>query len=634
MVLKGSFAEHLRGILVASAILAALALSWTRAFDLYELQTYDWRFQLRGPRPVSDRIVLVDIWDDTLEGLGAWPIDRDYHAILIRALHAAGAEAVAFDILFSEPKPGDEEVTRSAEEAGNVYFVYAFDAPKRGPEGFLSTGFAAPLLDSYAAAAKGTGFVNAKADRDGKRRRMVPMIRYQDKKYHQLSFRLAMDTLGVPSIEALNVPIDDENCFIINYAGTWEKTFKHYSYLDILAAYTESLKGSTPRVSLSELKGKICFVGLTSLGSHDVNPTPVQAVYPMVGSYANALNSILQKDYIRRLDRLWNLLILIVLGTWVAYFSSRSRPLKALLTTGLTIGVFVLSTVLLFCFWGIWVDLFYSLVVSLFIYLGMTLTRAIFEKRKRELLENELKIASRIQQSFLPPSVPDEKGICVAVFMKPAKAVGGDLYAFLPSGEGRLGVMVGDVSGKGMPAALFMAKAVSEFKFSARDKTDPSEVLTALNNSISSESTGGLFMTVAYAFFDLKASHMTMSDAGHLPVVAMSGKKARLLYYKGGGPPIGVLAGAPYSNVEIPLKTGECFVFYSDGVSEARNHKKEEYGVEKLLANVEAHAGFSADEILKNVIEDLGRFMGNAEQHDDITLIIVKIEEDALLGQK
>ena len=325
--MKDLFAKHQRGILAAAGILAALALSWTRTFDLYELQTYDWRFQLRGGRPVSEDIVLVDIWDDTLEALGAWPIDRDYHAALIQALEAAGAKAVAFDVFFSEPKPHDEEVTQSARQAGNVYFGYAFDDPKPGHTIFTAGGFVAPLLTSYAAAAKGTGFLNGKADMDGKRRRLIPRIEYQGKQTYHLAFRIAMDLLNVTSLEALKVPFDDENCFMINYAGPWEKTFKHYSYLNILTAYSASLKGEKPGVNLAELKDKVCFVGLTSSGSHDASPTPVQAVYPMVGSYANVLNSILQRDHLRRVDRWWNLLVLIGLGAWVAYFSSRSRPL-------------------------------------------------------------------------------------------------------------------------------------------------------------------------------------------------------------------------------------------------------------------------------------------------------------------
>ncbi len=631
--------KNLKNFILAAGVLLAALVSVTRLFDLYELQTYDWRFKFRGARPISEKIVFIDIWDDTLTTLGAWPIDRINHAYLIQALAMAGAKAVTFDILFSEPKPGDEEVAESAREAGNVYFVYAFDEPKVDHGSFSSKILRTPLLEPYLQSAKAAGFINIKADMDGKRRRAIPFIDYRGKRHYQLGLKMAMDVLGIkeegvsvlPEKEirfsnGLRIPLDDEGYFIVNYAGTWERSFKHYSYLDVIAAYTQTLLGEKPRVDLTTFKDKICFVGLTSMGSHDVNPTPVQSVYPMVGSHANVLNSILERDFIRRLSRGWNLLILLGCGLWIAAVSSGSKLFRALLYTVLTVSVFTLLAVLLFARWGIWIDLFYPLVLFIVIYLATTLTRAIFERRKRELIEGELKIASQIQQSFLPQSLPEQKGIGFFVFMKPATAVGGDLYALLPFGEGRMGVMVGDVSGKGTPAALFMAKTVSEFKFSARDRTDPSKTLEFLNDSIASESTGGLFVTMAYALFDLNTRKMILSNGGHLPVVALNKEGSARLLTAEGGMPIGVMPQVPFSNLEIDLHEGDCFAFYSDGVSEARNRKKEEFGIEALAQSISRNLGLPAQEILDRSVQALNQFMGKADQHDDITLIIVKIE--------
>jgi serine phosphatase RsbU (regulator of sigma subunit) len=628
----------LRSFFITLAVIVASLGSYFRVFELYELQTYDWRCQMRGARPVSSEIVLIDIWDDTVRQFGAWPFDREYHAKLIDFLSDVGVKALAFDILFIEEKPSDAKVVTAAKAAGNVYFPFSFPQPKPKDGIFIADSVQSAVLTSYAKAAKGYGFVNAKADIDGKRRRMMPIISYQGKDYYQLSFRVIMDVFGikpedvkvVPGRELvlskdLTIPLDDEGYFIINYAGQWETTFKHYSYLDVLASYMELQSGQKPRINLEELRGKICFVGLTSVGSHDTSPVPIQSVYPMVGAYANIINTILNKDFIRRLDRVWNVLILLIAGFFVYRFSSRAKPVRALLMTLGVLSVLTAAVLTAFIFWGLWVDLFYPLAAIMAVYIIAVLNKVLFEIKKRELIENELKIASKIQKSFLPETPPIRNGLSLAVYMKPAKAVGGDLYAFMTPNAEKTGVMVGDVSGKGTPAALFMAKVVSEFKFSARDKMDPAEILSALNDSISSESTGGLFVTVSYVIFDRSSKKMLLSNGGHLPVISVKagGETAELVSEE--GMPIGVMPGMTFADAERPIEEGEVFAFYSDGVSEARNRKKEEYGIPALTKIILDNRNMPADEILKIAVEDLNRFMGKADQHDDITLIIVKI---------
>jgi serine phosphatase RsbU (regulator of sigma subunit) len=383
-------------------------------------------------------------------------------------------------------------------------------------------------------------------------------------------------------------------------------------------------EGEKPIIDLSRLKGKICFVGLSALGSHDTSPVPIQAVYPMMGLYANVLNSILLEDYLWRLGRAGNLLIVLVLGAWILYASSRLKPLRALLAVLATVAAFSGAAVAAFFWTGLWVDLFYPLTLFTVIYAASTLTRTLFEIRKRELIEGELKIASKIQKSFLPETLPQVPGIQFEVFMKPAKHVGGDLYAFIPLPEGRIGVMLGDVSGKGTPAALFMAKVVSEFKFSARDKSDPAQVLTALNNSIASESTGGLFVTLTYVIFDMPNKKLLLANGGHLPTVHV-GPGGDGLISGEEGMPIGVMEGVSFSNLERGIADGDCFALYSDGVSEARNRRKDEYGVETLQAQMARRRGGTAKEILDGAVADLQRFTAKADQHDDITLLIIRV---------
>ncbi len=632
--------NHLRLILIGGVVFFALWLSHSRAFERYELQTYDWRFGLRGARTFSQDIVLVDIWDDSLRALGRWPFDRQYHQLLIQALGKYGVKAVIFDIEFVEPHDQDPKVIEAVTDAKNVYFAFGFSSPRLFRGRFVASKIESKVLPGYAEAAKGIGFVNIQVDVDGKRRRVMPIINYAGKDYYQLSFRVLLDILNVKPEEAilkpgnylqlrdLRLPLDEDGCFIINFAGLWKDTFQHYSYVDILASYSEMMSGEKPRIDLRKFKDKICIIGLTAQGMHDTNPNPLEAVYPGVGTYANILNSVLERDFIRRLDRLSNLLILILMAACMAWVVFYKKPFVSFLYSFAAMMIFTAAVINLFIYAGLWVDLFYPAFACLAVYVTGTLTRIISEMQKRELMENELKIASQIQKSFLPAALPEQKGLHVAVFMKPAKAVGGDLYAFVPLGDEKIGIMCGDVSGKGTPAALFMGKTVSEFKFSARDRLDPADVLAKLNNSIASEPTGGLFVTLCYAIFDMRNKKITLSNAGHLPlVVTGTGGQTELLTSEA-GMPIGVMEGVEFANVERPILPGECFAFYSDGISEARNRKKEEFSIEALQRVMLKCRDLSAQEILDRSVEDVTKFMGKAEQHDDMTLIVVQASKN------
>lgn len=615
-----------------------LWVSYSQTFERYELQTYDWRFALRGDRSVSPDIVLVDIWDDTLAALGRWPFDRQYHAALIQVLSESGAKAIVFDIEFVEPTSQDAKVATAARLAKNVYFAFGFSTPHVFPGRFVSTRIESPLLPVFAEAAKGAGFVNIQVDLDGKRRRVMPIINHTGKDYYHLSIRVLMDFFGVKQDEmvfkpgqylelkkGLRLPLDESGCFIINFAGKWKDTFRHYSYVDILSAYAQKLSGESSSFDLERLRGKICIIGLTAQGTHDTNPNPIESVYPGVGTYANVINTVLERDFLRRLDRTSNLFILLLITLCTAWVSFYKKPLTSFLYMFATLTIFIALGVNLFIYAGIWMDLFFPILVCVMVYMTGTLTRIIGEMRKRELIESELKIASQIQKSFLPVAPPEHKGLKVATFFQPAKAVGGDLYAFILAGPDKVGVMVGDVSGKGTPAALFMAKTAAEFKFSSHNRTDPAEVVAKLNDSIASESTGGLFVTLTYAIFDLAAKKLTFANAGHLPIVVSRPNGQSELLSADGGMPIGVMADMPYLNIEVPLASGECYAFYSDGISEARNKKKDEFGVEALQKSLQTHHKLEVQQVLERAIEDVTRFIGKADQHDDMTLIIVQV---------
>jgi serine phosphatase RsbU (regulator of sigma subunit)/CHASE2 domain-containing sensor protein len=618
------------------ALILILAGSFFRVFDEPEYQTYDWRFKLKPKSIISDKIVIIEIWDDALRSLGQWPLDRRYHARLIDALSFFQVKSVGLDILFVEPTTHDDVLVKAAKRMGSLYLVEAWDAPVSRGKRVESERVLAPLLGNLREAAMGVGHVNVIADSDGKRRRIPPLIHKRDENIPQLGVLMAADYLGVARSEirhdkkgdlklgSMTLPLDENGHFFVDYAGKWKETFRHVSYLDILSAYTRIQEGKTPLIDFGFLKGKVCFLGLTATGTHDVNPVPLEALYPQTGIHANVFNTIMNQRFITRLSPVLNLVVLLFfmgLGVFVGRF--QWMWLNALLA-GILISELIALSYVAFAYYFIWIDLFYPLVVVVLTYFAGIAQRALTEIQKRQVLETELSVASKIQKSFLPEGLPDSPGLEVAPFMKPAKFIGGDLYSFVKLDDDLTGIMLGDVSGKGTPAALFMAKSVSEFKFCARQKKNPSHVLAVLNENLSKNDTS-LFVTLSYAVFDLKAFKVHLSSAGHLPVVKISENGERQLLNPEKGMPVALMPDVEYDELENPLKKGDIYAFYSDGVSEARNSKGEDYEIERLTKIIRESRHLPATQIQERVIGDIERFVGKRPQHDDMTLIIVKI---------
>jgi len=600
-----------------------LLLSYLRALDRFELVTLDFRYNIRllFPQKVNPDIVLIEIGEDTLSFLGKWPLPRDYHASLVDVLSKFRARAVIFDILFCEPTGWDSVFVRSVKDAGSVYFPYAFRLKETPKKGVLeASSIDAPILKDLEGAAKGTGFINRVSDIDGKVRRAPLIAKFDGKEYRSMAFEAATDYLG---LKPANIPVDEEGCVLLNFAGRWQDAFTHYSYLDILAAYQELSEGKTPRLDLKKLEGKVCFVGLTATGTQEIGPVPVQSEYPMLGVHANLFNMLTEGSYLKRPGRAENLLILIILSIGVVLAIIRLRPYTAFFISLGIIALLFMSAVALFAFKEIWIDVAYPSIALFAIYLGVTLARYIGEIKAREKLQKELAVASSIQKCFLPAEIPSVAGFDIAAAMKTAREVGGDLYDFVKLDDNRLGVMIGDVSGKGIPAALFMARVESLFRVYAKGEGRPSGMIEKLNGEIASDERSGLFTTLAYAIFDAKNNTMLLSDAGHLPVILLHDNKIEQLALED-GMAVGIMEGTVFSDKAVKLSKGDIAVFYTDGASEARDLKGNEFGVERLTGLVGRFRDLPAKGIVDFIFDGLKAFQGKAVQHDDITVVVVK----------
>lgn len=248
---------------------------------------------------------------------------------------------------------------------------------------------------------------------------------------------------------------------------------------------------------------------------------------------------------------------------------------------------------------------------------------------ERQRLQQELEIARQVQMSFLPKTNPKFGGLDIASRCAPALEVGGDYYDFMELGDRKLGVAVGDVSGKGTQAAFFMT-LTKGFLRALADVTDsPASILTRINKLFYENVERGIFISMVYGIFDTGKNELRFARAGHNPVLMRTHGQGRVRVLNPMGLALGLDQGETFSKsiqeMNIPFQPGDLFVFYTDGFPEGMNKAMEEFGEERLLKAVEKYAHGPAAEILEGVFSEMKHFTGKAKQHDDMTIVVVKV---------
>jgi len=254
--------------------------------------------------------------------------------------------------------------------------------------------------------------------------------------------------------------------------------------------------------------------------------------------------------------------------------------------------------------------------------LHTTLERLEQETRARERVEQDLRVARNIQQASLPKEIPKLEGWQITPLYQPAREVGGDFYDFFELEDGRLGLVVGDATGKGVPAALVMASARSMLRAVAQASDySPGEVLRMTNDPLVTDIPPNMFVTCFYAILDPQSGSLSYANAGHdLPYVRHSGQCEEL---RARGMPLGLMPAMSYEEKEIVLQKGDSALLYTDGLVEAHDPQREMFGFARLQALVSEHAEeHSLGELL---MEELYSFVGEGwEQEDDITLLTLQ----------
>ena len=245
----------------------------------------------------------------------------------------------------------------------------------------------------------------------------------------------------------------------------------------------------------------------------------------------------------------------------------------------------------------------------------------------REAMARDLRIAREIQMGILPadPSVITKyTGLRVHAAIEPAREVGGDLYEVLRTAADRVVVALGDVSGKGIPAALFMAVVVTVLRTLARQIAEPDEILRRLNDELAEQNPRGMFVTLQCLVFDLEKQRVSCAGAGHHQLAIISPGQPPRLAFPSSGRPAGLMPSNPIERETISLTPGETFVLFSDGVSEAMNPEDAFYGEDRLLATLGAASSATPAEMVTRVLDDVRAFAAGAKQSDDITLLAVQ----------
>jgi len=248
------------------------------------------------------------------------------------------------------------------------------------------------------------------------------------------------------------------------------------------------------------------------------------------------------------------------------------------------------------------------------------------EAQERERIDQELRVARLIQQTLLPKTLPQLPGWEVGTYYRPARAVGGDFYDFIEFPDSYLGIVVGDVSDKGVPAALVMATTRSILRAAAQRLDSPGEVLQHVNDLLHPDIPPNMFVTCLYAVLDTTSGRLLFANAGHnLPYLRTAEAVTEV---RATGMPLGLMPGMTYDEQRIELGPGDSVLFHSDGLVEAHNRQREMFGFPKLMALVGAHPGGAG--LIDHLLGELSRFTGPAyEQEDDITLVTLQRSGDA-----
>lgn len=664
-------------------VVAGMRLAWLDAY------------QALSPRERhSAPAVIVAIDERSIERFGQWPWPRSLVAKLIDNIEAADPAAIGVDLLFTEPdrlSPDQLAPTIAAEDpklASRLGTLPRYDAMlaasiKAAPVvlGIAGTeaagsaagtvpftpslqkgGDAADFVRHYAGAlrsvpevdnaAKGHGLLSA--DTEGGVIRRVPMVAMVGA---APVLPLSLETLRVASsnplfavqsdgegvravsIGDLSIPTQSDGNLWVHY--TPHNAARYVSAADVLTGTTDA----------SELEHKVVLVGVTALGAVDYRTTPLGERMPGIEVHAQVLENVFDGDLLSRprWARWAEASTLVVFGLLLIYAVPRVTPRWSLLLLALLLGAMGASGYAAYKTAGVLIDALVpgaALALVFATMLASTLAEANAQRgllrerlqRERESaaqIAGELDAARRIQVGILPQPesvFPGEQRFELFALMHPAREVGGDLYDFFMLDADRLFFLVGDVSGKGLPASIFMAVTKALCKSAALRKSQGvHDMLREAGAEIARENPEALFVTVLAGVLDVNSGQLEYCSAGHdAPFLLTADGREIVRLESGGGPPLCVVDDYPYESARHQLQRGDTLCLVTDGVTEAMNGSGELFGQARLrgvlqgLLQPPSGEARSVAAVGEAIRADVERFVAGAEAADDLTLLVLR----------
>jgi len=245
-------------------------------------------------------------------------------------------------------------------------------------------------------------------------------------------------------------------------------------------------------------------------------------------------------------------------------------------------------------------------------------------RQQRDAYERDMILAAQVQQQVLPRPLVT-RGLELAGFMQTARLLGGDYYDFFQISEDVVDVVIADVSGKGVAAALLMPSLAVALRLRARELSGPAEIIKDLDGVLKQVTNTATFVTMFYGRFDQASRTLQYASGGHNPPILMRPKTGEALMLEESGPVLGILDGTEFSNTVVALEAGDVLTLFTDGVTEQENEATEEFEVDRLKAVIKKSEADSAAGIVARVSEAVSDFAGTMEQADDLTVVVVKI---------
>ena len=638
--MKGAGAKIHKYLYPLAAALAVTVLIGLGPFGRVDKWAQDYLFQKK--RVPSPDIVIIGIDEEALDMLGPYNTwDRTVVAAALEKLSSDPDQkpaVTAVDILYAGTSSPEAD-RRLAGAAGTLGNVVTASMARFGESIVWENGRVLDLqtsavLDYYEPfedlkAVTGQGHINAMTDLDGVMRHALLYVdRGEGEKVLSMAAMTAKLYLEGKGETLVLPPTDRADHFYIPYSAGPGDFYDGVSIAMLLS-------GQVPPAYYA---GKIVLIGPYAPGLQDAYFTSIDKGSQMYGVeiQANIIQSLLEKNFKRETGELLQLFFLFLAGAGAMLLFLRLRVSGG---AGLLASLLAFSLVLTINFFkaGILTHPLYLPIALTALYvlsLAAHYVQAARARRalelERERIEAELSLATRIQLSALPkedPPFPEREEFELYADMRPAREVGGDFYDFFLIDRDHLGLVIADVSGKGVPAALFMMVSMSMIRHAAMEAeggADPAAVLRTVNRQICSRNPEEMFVTVWLGILEISTGKLTCSDAGH-EYPLLYGKDGSLRIVKDAhGFVLGAMEMVRYRSYSLDLKAGDTLFVYTDGVTEAENEEKELFGMDRLTEALARAGSLAPADLVGQIQQEAAAFAGKAPQSDDMTMLCIR----------